>query len=313
LTLIRYNSYNIPNYKGSILNNKNIIKTSHELNHFRGGYTKLELDFIYSFISMIKDEDEEFKRYTLSLKNLEKKLNKRLLLKDIEYIFDTLIQKTFKVNNEKLLATYAFFTTLEFDKEKKELTVEFNPKLKPHLLKLNIYAKGNLKYILEFKSEYSKRIYMLMSQWKNAKKRLYSVSDLRDILAIPKSFKYNDIKRHVLKKAEKELLEKADIYFTFEEIKEGRKVTDLLFRIYSNSKNYQEEAKNIQQELDQYEDITKQYKNKILYFNGSDHIIHHVSKNKDTDECDVLLIDEYNQSKRYMMPSIQLETAKEKI
>jgi len=49
------------------MNSKNIIKTSHELNHFRGGYTKLELDFIYAFISTIKDEDEDFKRYSLNL------------------------------------------------------------------------------------------------------------------------------------------------------------------------------------------------------------------------------------------------------
>ena len=292
------------------MNNKNIIKTSHELNHFRGSYTKLELDFIYAFIAMIKDEDEEFKRYTLSLKDLENKLNKRLLLKDIEYIFDTLIQKTFKVNNEKLLATYAFFTTLEFEKEKKELTVEFNPKLKPHLLKLNIYAKGNLKYILEFKSEYSKRFYMLLSQWKNAKKKLYSIEEIRDILAIPKTYKYAQIKQKILLKAEKELLEKADIYFTYEEIKEGRKVTDLLFRIYPNPKNHREKAKEIKETLSQYENLTKQYKGKILYYNGCDNIIQEVLKEKKTDECDVLLIDDYNKPRRYTMPFIQLKEAK---
>jgi len=295
------------------MNNKNIIKTSHELNHFRGGYTKLELDFIYSFISMIRDEDEDFKRYSLSLKDLEKKMHKRLELKKIEYIFDTLMQKTFKVNNEKLLATYAFFTTLEFDKEKQELTVKFNPDLKPHLLKLNIYAKGNLKYLLRFKSEYSKRVYMLMSQWKNAKKKLYSVAELRELLAIPKSYPYSNFKRKALLIAKKELLEKADIYFEFEEIKEGRKVTDILFRIYPNTKNNRDQAKDMHKELDAYDDLTKQYKGKILYFNGRDHTIQHVSRNKNTHECDVLLIDEYNEAKRYLMPEKQLELAKDKV
>ena len=213
------------------MNNKNIIKTSHNLNHFRGGYTRLELDFIYAFISTIKDEDEEFREYALPLKELEGKLGKRLQLRDIEYLFDTLISKSFKINNEKELAVYTFFTRLSYSKDDKVLKVRFNEELKPHLIQLSIYAKGNFKYLLQFKSEYSKRIYMLLSQWRSAGKKLYSVDDLRDILAVPKSYLYADFKRKVIAKAEKELKEKGDIFFTFEEQKQGRKVTHILFNI----------------------------------------------------------------------------------
>jgi len=120
------------------MNNKNIIKTSHNLNHFRGTYTRLELDFIYAFISTIKDEDEEFREYSLPLKTLETKLKKRLQLRDIEYLFDTLISKTFKINNEKELAVYTFFTRLRYSKDDKVLSVKFNEDLKPHLIQLKI-------------------------------------------------------------------------------------------------------------------------------------------------------------------------------
>lgn len=245
------------------MNNKNIIKTSHELNHFRGGYTRLELDFIYAFISTIKDEDDKFNEYSLTLKELENKLNKRLQLRDIEYLFDSLITKTFKINNDKELAVYTFFTQLKFDKDTNILKVKFNEDLKPHLLKIKHFAKGNLKYILQFKSEYSKRIYMLISQWKKAGTVTYSVEDLREILAVPKSYLYADFKRKVLKKAQKELKEKSDVYFEFYEDRRrgGKKVTHLIFDIIKSRGDNKEKLT--------IEDMSK-YKGKTIYYNGED-------------------------------------------
>jgi len=137
-------------------------------------------------------------KMTLPLKELETKLKKRLQLRDIEYLFDTLISKTFKINNEKELAVYTFFTRLKFNKENKILSVRFNEDLKSHLLKLKTFAKGNFRYLLQFKSEYSKRLYMLLSQWKKAGSHKYKVAELRDMLAVPDSYKYNDFKKRVI-------------------------------------------------------------------------------------------------------------------
>ena len=265
------------------MNNKNIIKTSHELNHFKGGYTKLELDFIYAFISTIKDEDERFKDYKLTLKELEKKLNRRLELSKIEYIFDSLSKKTFKINNKKKIVVYSFFTYLEFDKQTKELTVNFNEKLKPHLIQLNMYAKGNLKYLLNFKSEYTKRLYMLISQWKNTQTVKYNVEELTEILEVPKSYPYSNFKRKVLIVAEKELKKDSDVFFTFEEVKQGRKVIEIIFYIYvaGGRDKILKEPK--------YDD----YKKKKVYFNGENWIILNISTcTKSKGYVDVQLLDE---------------------
>ncbi len=265
------------------MNNKNIIKTSHELNHFKGGYTRLELDFIYAFISTIKDEDERFKDYSISLSEMENKLGKRLELSKINYIFDSLITKSFKIDNNEKLAVYSFFTYLEFDKNQKILTVNFNEKLKPHLIQLNTYAKGNFKYLLQFKSEYSKRIYMLLSQWKNIEKKIYSVEDLRTILSVPTKYLYAEFKRTVIKKAEAELLKNSDIFFTFKEIKQGRKVTDIVFHIYVSG------GRDKTLKEPKYDD----YKKKKVYFNGANWIILNITTcSKSKGYVDVQLLDE---------------------
>jgi len=264
------------------MNSKNIIKISHELNHFRGGYTKLELDFIYAFISTIKDEDEDFKRYSLTLKELEKKLERRLQLKDIEYIFDSLIKKSFKINNDEELAVYSFFTSLNFNKKTKILSVRFNSDLKPHLIQLQIYAKGNFKYILNFKSEYSKRIYMIISQWKQLQTVKYKIDNLREILEIPVNYDYANFKRRVLLVAEKELKKDSDIFFTFEEVKQGRKVVEIIFYIYVSG------GRDKTLKEPKYDE----YKKKKIYFNGRDWIILNINKSESKGYVDVQLLDE---------------------
>jgi len=264
------------------MNNKNIIKTSHNLNHFRGSYTKLELDFIYAFISTIKDEDEKFRNYSLTLKELEIKLNKRLQLKDIEYLFDNLMKKDFKIHSDKKLILYSFFTYLEFDKETKTLTVDFNERLKPHLLQLKIFAKGNLKYLLIFNSEYSKRIYMLLSQWKSINKKKYLLDELYEILAVPTSYRYHDFKKRILLIAEKELKKNSDIFFTFEEVKQGRKVVEIIFHIILSGGR----DKTIIEP--KYDD----YKKKKIYYNGRDWIILNINRSESKDYVDIQLLDE---------------------
>ena len=49
--------------------------------------------------------------------------------------------------------------------------------------------------------------------------------------------KYSNFKSRVLLTAEKELTQKADIMFTFEEFKTGRRISDIGFTIIKNNKN----------------------------------------------------------------------------
>jgi plasmid replication initiation protein len=59
---------------------------------------------------------------------------------------------------------------------------------------------------------------------------------LREFMTIPNSYRYNDIKRNIIVKAEKQLETKTDIKFDWDEIKFGRKVTGLRIWIKDNNK-----------------------------------------------------------------------------
>lgn len=265
----------------SDINFKNDVRVSHELNHLRGAFTKLELDFTYSFISMIKKEDVELTNYTLTLPELEKKMERRLQLKDIEYLFDTLTDKEFKVENDKELTKYSFFTYLSFNKVNRTLTVDFNTRLKPHLLELKTFAHGNLKYIFSLKSEYSKRIYMIIMQWKSAiKSRPYAIQELRDLLEIPDKYVYADIKRRVLEKAKEELEAKSHYYFKYHENKIGRKVESIYFTVHENIKlKRAEEQKQGTLKGTEFNKNLEQFIGKRFYKDGYDWKIKSISTN----------------------------------
>ena len=102
-----------------------------------------------------------------------------------------------------------------------------------------------------------------MSQWQTAGKKLYAVEELREILAVPKSYLYADFKRKILKKAEAELKKDSDIFFEYkEETKNGgRKVTHILFDIIKSGGT------------DKQKPSIEEYKRKIIYTNGADKTI----------------------------------------
>mgnify|MGYP001010096587 CR=1 FL=1 len=87
------------------------------------------------------------------------------------------------------------------------------------------------------KSKYSPRIYEFL-KCNEFKKQGYveiDINNLRKLLKAESIYpRYNDFKRFVILKAQKELKKLTDIKFTFEELKTSRKITSLKFYIESN-------------------------------------------------------------------------------
>ena len=124
----------------------------------------------------------------------------------------------------------------------------------PFLLNLKKnFTQYKLTMLLSFKSQYTLRLYMLLKQKHDhnpyTKEYTFELGELRKVLgvsieAIPRRDKfdkpqaavelyaeYPDFKRRILEVARKELAAKADIGFEYEEIRHGRRVTALIFRV----------------------------------------------------------------------------------
>ena len=118
-----------------------------------------------------------------------------------------------------------------------EIEFEFSKKLIPYLLELKShFTKYKLQNVLILKSAFSIRLYELLKSQEFKKKAIYEVKALKEKLGVEDKYKdFYGFKRRCLLSAQKELKQKSDIAFTFEEHeKKGKKVVSLLFHIFPN-------------------------------------------------------------------------------
>jgi plasmid replication initiation protein len=95
------------------------------------------------------------------------------------------------------------------------------------------------------------RLYELLKEFEFRKNRSFELSHLRFLLNISetKYSKYTDFKKRVLLSSQKELEEKTDISFIFEEIRESRKVVKINFTIISKQKEILEDINSLNNSL----------------------------------------------------------------
>lgn len=110
------------------------------------------------------------------------------------------------------------------------------------------YTKYTLQTAMSLKFLYSPKLYILMSSWRAKGSFYYSKEELYGFLSVDLKTAYPIFKRNILKKAHKELKEVADVYFEFQEVKEGKAVKGVNFTVYDRgemNKDYQTKTESI--------------------------------------------------------------------
>ena len=99
------------------------------------------------------------------------------------------------------------------------------------------FTRYRLKNVVQLRSAHTIRIYELLKQYEVIKSRRMTLGELRAILGIENARTYDlygNLKSKILIPAQTELANRTDIAFTFDEIKEGRKVVAVRFHIKRN-------------------------------------------------------------------------------
>ncbi|GAA0748777.1 replication initiation protein [Clostridium oceanicum] len=217
-----------------------------------------EQKIILTLASMVQPNDEEFKPYIFKIADFMKLLGIETKTKytEIPKITKNLMKKVFEIQEGNRIIQTAWVSGVIYEKGTGMVTLKFNPDLKPYMLQLKEkFTQYQLANILSMKSKYSPRIYEIL-KCNKFKKQGYieiEVEELRKLLKAEKIYTlYADFKRKVILQAQKELKQKTDISFEFEEIKTGRKVTSLKFLIKSNvyNKAKEETALSLEEDRD---------------------------------------------------------------
>lgn len=242
------------------LSDRKIVRQSHSLNFSKFSLSALSIDILFLFFAQIAKEDEEFKEFKITFRELEKKLNKRIDKDYIDKVCEELLTNPLRIQEEKSVLRCNFVSSARYSKEESWLQLKVSDDLKEHLLKVEKnYVLSNYLSISKLKGSYTKRIYSILSQFKKTGFYKVDVEKLMYILDLENKYqKYGDFKRRILNSSMKEINEKSDIEFSFKEITENLKVVRLEFFI-KTKKSLVDDSHDF---VDEYNQLISKYDKK---------------------------------------------------
>lgn len=158
------------------------------------------------------------------LYNLLEKESRKLMKKEI-YLED---ENSWKVAN--------ILSQIEYHKKEGAFSFLFPPMLSNYLLQL----KKNFTYIdvrnlVSMDSIYAIRFYGFCKEFERFGKFQFTVNEMRKMFNLENKYEmYGLFKQKVIIKAQEELIKNSDLIFTFKEVKDGKKVVSLQFKIEKN-------------------------------------------------------------------------------
>ncbi|PKJ52624.1 replication initiation protein [Bacillus sp. SN10] len=234
----------------------NIVSKSNALIEANSRLNLIEQKMLLCLASNIEPNDRDFKTYTFPIKQFHDLLglNGSAKYTELSKITKELLSKVIEIRVGEDLLQVSWLSSAIYNKNKGTIDMRFDPLLKPFLLELsNKFTSYRLANIVKLKSTYAIRIYELLKQYEDIKERTISLKNLRYYLdAINVYPNYANFKQRVLKPSQKELDQKTDISFDFEEIKLGRKVQKIRFIIRSQKKK-DSELVRFEKKLDQFQ------------------------------------------------------------
>lgn len=225
------------------------VNQSNELINARQDLNLTERRIIYSLVSLVQPEDEDFKNYVLQIKELANLIGvaESSFYERVEKAVDGLQSKFFvieqpdpKGKNNNVIHKINWIQQASYMKGEGLIRIKLSDTLAEYLLNLKKYTGYQLMNVLQLKSEYSWRMYELLKEREPWNKRVIKVKELRNLLGIPddKLTMMKNFRTVVLDKAKEEIEEKTDLRFEYEIHKTvGRKIESFVFYIFKNNQN----------------------------------------------------------------------------
>lgn len=200
-----------------------------------------ELKLILAISSMVNPLDKEFKDYIISIKDFAKLLDVNLstnknFYSRVKRASGVLLSKRVTIHEKDGDFQTVWLSGIKYYDNEGKVAVSFHPKLIKYYLQLQEYTKYRLKNITDLNSEYSLKLYEILKQYEKIGERIYNVEELKKFLGVENQYdRYYNLKKRILLVTQKEINEKTDIFFTFEELKEGRSIKAIKFYIKANN------------------------------------------------------------------------------
>lgn len=245
--------------KNNNLKNKVVLK-SNNLIEARYNLSTLEQKLLLITISEIKNSEKNTIEFTTKeLYNILNITTNRQ--NELRKILEELVNKSVIIidkslsNRKKTLVTH-WFSSVTYN-ENGIIQIAFDTELLPYLLQLKTnFTTYTLDNILPMKKKYSIRFYELIKQYQKIGKRIFTISELREILNCENEYlKFAEFERRIIVPAVKEINDHSDIYVEYTKFKKGKSINEIEFII--KSKRAVENTKEIITACDEFEKLTQ--------------------------------------------------------
>ena len=222
---------NLPDYHDYRVSKRNDLITTG-----RFDLSLNEQKILLILTSTIQPSDETFTRQSFRAVELARLLNitPQAMYQELPKLTRKLLKCYIEVEYDGVLIQANLISGARYERGCGRVTLSLSEDLKPFYLHLkNKFTTYELKYILRLNSKYSIRFYEFFQCYESQGGFVTSIEELLTLMVLKqKSYqRYADFNRKVLKPAIAEINELTDLSVTYQEIKEGRKVVRLLFKV----------------------------------------------------------------------------------
>ena len=228
--------------------------------------TLAEKDIVYMLMAQLSNDDPVDKIYYIYIKDIEKLTGKEINYRQFEKSTMKLVTRGYRITEGEDILQVCMVSSIRHIKGKGKIALKIDSEVRPYLFDLKAnFTKHGLFIAMALQSMYSRRLYEMLSQFRHTGFMKIKVDELKDRLCIldskngkDKYANWTDFKRKVLEVARKELDQHADISFTYTAKKQGRKYTDLEFKIISKNPQLSLDLKDLN--TDFYKRLTDKFK-----------------------------------------------------
>ena len=214
---------------------KEIVCYKNEMNNIPlRNFNAKEMDLLFSICSRVREKGTDFIEFTFDdLKVLSdyKMTATKHFIKDIESVYDKVLQLNFKMGTDTEFTKFVLFKKYTVSASKEIVTIGVNEEFKYILNEITQnFTKFELEEFTSIRSSYAKTAYRQLKRFRKTGYAIFTIEQFRELFCVPESYQMYNINQKIIKPIESELSQ----YFNGLKIKKikakgGRTITHIEF------------------------------------------------------------------------------------
>ena len=225
-----------------------VVAKANDLVRGRHNFSAIGWRIFVAMVAQLDRDADSFSLQSVPIRKVSSETNESDLYRRIDNITDRLLDRVIEIRaqdeqgREEQFVKYNVFSRCQYDRGSGVVKAKFTEDMRPFLLRLKEkFTLYLITVFLRLRSKYSTQIYELLKMRQGLRRYRISVEEFRRTLALEEKYsRFSSLKRRVIEQARTELKDKADIYFTYNVLRDGNVPRAIDFFVHENEPVIQE-------------------------------------------------------------------------